>query len=46
MRFFEAAILNYFFQKKKLRNFKSYEVSFFPTLWMVSPESWKRGCPN
>ena len=24
----------------------SYEVSFFPALWMVSSESWKRGCPN
>ena len=23
-----------------------YEASFFSTLWMVFPESWKRSCPN
>jgi hypothetical protein len=23
-----------------------YEESFFSALWMVSSESWKRGCPN
>ena len=24
----------------------SYEVVFISALWMVSSESWKRGCPN
>ena len=23
-----------------------YKVSFFSSLWMVFPESWKRSCPN
>jgi hypothetical protein len=25
---------------------RSYEASFFSALWMVSSESWERGCPN
>ena len=44
-----------FFYSKKIFFFSSsyqkdprlpYEVSFFSALWMVSLESWKRGCPN
>ena len=25
---------------------RSYELSFISALWMIFPESWKRGCPN
>ena len=50
--FFLSAILNFVFQNFFFVFFQwqkpwfSYELSFFSALWMVSPESWKRGCPN
>ena len=52
--FFEAAILNFlswpfwiFFCLIFVKNpALLYEASFFSALWMVSSESWKRGCPN
>ena len=44
--FFKSAILIAFcfISVKKAAHF--YEVSFFPALWMVFPESWKRRSPN
>ena len=50
--FFESAILIFYFQRFFFASSQWkqaalwYEVSFFSALWMVSLESWKRGCPN
>ena len=53
MSFFLVGHFEYSFQKKmffassqRKQAARSYEVSFFSALWMVSSESWKRGCSN
>ena len=51
--FFESAILIFFFQRFFFlphlnENKQPFDMRypFFSALWMVSLESWKRGCPN
>ena len=38
--------MNFFASSQRKQAARSYEVSFFSALWMVSSESWKRGCPK
>jgi hypothetical protein len=42
--FFKKKIVLFFSNDKNLGFHMRYH--FFSALWMVSSESWKRGCPN